>query len=50
MNQIDTKFCRPHFSSSFLLNHNGEYSLVEVGSTLSVPGILDFLKENKIDS
>ena len=49
ISRIDTKFLRSEFCGVFLLNHGNTYSIVEAGSTLSVPPTLDFLKSNNVD-
>lgn len=48
MQRIDTKFCRDEFDSCTVIKHDGKYTLVEVGSTLSVPPIIEHLKKNNI--
>ena len=49
ISRIDTKFLRSEFCGVFLLNHGAKYSIVEAGSTLSVPPTLEFMKANNID-
>ena len=49
ISRIDTKFLRSEFCGVFILNHDATYSIVEAGSTLSVPPTLEFLRANNID-
>ncbi|CAL6041055.1 Metallo-beta-lactamase_superfamily protein [Hexamita inflata] len=46
--RIDTNFLRGEFCGVFVVNQNNSFSIVEVGSTLSVPPILSYLEKNKI--
>jgi glyoxylase-like metal-dependent hydrolase (beta-lactamase superfamily II) len=46
--RIDTKFMRDEFCGVFHVLYDGINSIVEVGSTLSVPHILNYFSENKI--
>eukprot|EP00703_Trepomonas_sp_PC1_P002002 JAP94604.1 Metallo-beta-lactamase superfamily protein [Trepomonas sp. PC1] len=46
--RIDTKFLRGEFCGVFHVEHEGIHSIVEVGSTLSVPYIVGYLKDKQI--
>jgi glyoxylase-like metal-dependent hydrolase (beta-lactamase superfamily II) len=47
---IDTGFTRPHFAASHLLVENNHAAYIDVGTTYSVPRLLDVLQQKNIPS